>query len=61
MEKKPRLFYWNDGVDAWVPVPDKIEDIVDLESSLCEDKEEMEVRFKRFDMTDEEFDNLPED
>ena len=58
--KTPRLFYWEEGVDAWCPVPDLIENVVDL-GSFCEDGEVQEIRFKRFDMTDKEFNNLPED
>lgn len=59
-EKKPRLFYWEDAVDAWAPVPDKTENLVDVHWTLS-DGETIEVQFKRIDMTDDEFDNLPED
>lgn len=59
MNKKPRLFYYEEGVNAFVPVPDKVENIVDV-NMLC-DKEETEITFKRFNMTDEEMENLPED
>jgi hypothetical protein len=57
-EKFPYLFYYEDAVDSWVPMPDKLENFM-----LAEDQpdiEEIEVRFKRVDMTDEEFDALPE-
>lgn len=58
--KKPRLFYYEEGVDSWCPVPENIESIIGVEN-FCEDKEVIEIKFRRFDMTDEEFDNLPED
>ncbi|KKL83799.1 hypothetical protein LCGC14_1971150, partial [marine sediment metagenome] len=47
-------------VDAWAPVPDKTENLVDVHWTLS-DGETIEVQFKRIDMTDDEFDNLPED
>lgn len=58
---KPRLFYYEDSLDAWIPAPDSVEEILDIESRFTEDKEELAIRFKRLDMTDEEMDNLPED
>lgn len=58
--KKPRLFYWEEGYDAWVPAPEKVEEILDAEQCFGEHGEEIEIRFKRFDLTDEEIDALPE-
>jgi hypothetical protein len=58
--KKPRLFYWEEGHDAWIPAPDKVEEIIDAEQCLCEHGEEIEIKFKRFDLTDDEMDALPE-
>jgi hypothetical protein len=58
--KKPRLFYYEDAVDAWIPAPEQIEDILDIDS-FSFDEEVIKIRFKRFDMTDHELDNLPED
>lgn len=59
--KKPYLFYYEDAVDAWVPCDGiHVENIIDVATTLDVD-EEMEIRFKRFDMTDEEFNSIPED
>lgn len=59
--KKPRLFYWEEGVDAWCPViRDEVEGIVSVDS-FTESGETMEIRFKRIDMTDEEFAAIPEE
>ena len=57
--KKPRLFYYEEAVDGWVPVPELVENIIDVEDSL-EDEEVIEIRFKRMDMTDQEMAELPE-
>ena len=58
-EKRPRLFYWEEAYDAWVPAPDKIENIVDVGFTLDPD-EETEVRFRRSDLTDKEMAELPD-
>jgi|GEM_PF-5656713 len=58
-EKKPRLFYFEEACDAWVPAPDHVENILSLDSFMS-DNEEIEIRFKRVDMTDDEYDNMPE-
>lgn len=55
--KKPRLFMYCDAVDSWIPF-DANEIEGDLEN--LEDGEESEWRIRRKDMTDEEFNNLPE-
>jgi len=56
---KPFLFYWEEGIDAWCPVPDNTENLVDV---LClDDGETQEIRFKRFDMTEAEMAALPEE
>lgn len=61
-EKKPRYFYWEDAYDSWIPIPDRIDEIFDIESELFEDGDitTIELRIKRVDMTDEEWMNLPE-
>lgn len=59
-EKFPRLFYEEDGLNAWVPAPDNINNIIIVEDQM-EENEIIEIRFKRFDMTDEKVDSLPED
>ena len=58
-EKIPRLFYWEEALDAWVPAPDNVNHIVDV--SFLDLEEDWLVRFKRFDMTDDEFNSLPDD
>ena len=57
--KFPVLFYYEDAVDSFIPAPDRVDEI------LCEDLfsrngEEIEIRFKRHDLTDQEMDDLPE-
>lgn len=59
--KRPRLFYWEEGVNAWCPAPERIEHILEATSHFSEHGEEVEIRFKRFDMTDEEYAALPEE
>jgi len=56
-EKKPRLFYFEEAENAWCVCPDKfcqIFDITDMEPDFI-------IEFKIAHLTDEEFDNLPED
>ena len=57
-EKFPYLFYYEEAINAWVPVPDKMENLMSAEDQP--EIEEIEIRFKRIDMTDEEIDSLPE-
>lgn len=54
-----RLFYWEETEDAWVPAGElEVCNIVDV---VCLDEgEEIEIRFKRLDMTQAELDALPE-
>lgn len=56
---KQYLFYYEDAVNAWVPVPEKVESIID--SDNLDESEETEIRFKRFDMTEVEFSQIPVD
>lgn len=59
MSKKPRLFYYEIALDAWIPVPEKTNEMVNTD--LFESEEErLEIEFKCVYMTDEEFDNLME-
>ena len=57
-EKFPQLFYQEGAVDAWIPAPDRVDEIISVEDQL-HDGDTLEIEFKRFDMTDEEMDNLP--
>ena len=62
--KKPRLFYFEEAIGAggaWTPVPEYIDGELICVRDQLDDGDTMEIRFKRIDMTDEEFDNLPED
>lgn len=56
--KKPRLFYFDEGVDAWVPAPEPFRNAIDPEA--LDDGEEHSIMVKRFDMTDAELAALPE-
>jgi len=60
-EKKPRLFYYEEAVDAWIPAPDNLENIIALDSHFGSDKEVIEIKFKRLDLSDLEMEALPED
>lgn len=57
-EKFPYLFYYEEAESAWIPVPEKVENMISAEDQL-EDGEKIEIEFKRVDMTDEEIVNLP--
>ena len=57
--KKKYLFYYEDSVNAWVPVPDKVSEIFDFDS--YKDGQEVELRLQFAEMTQEEFDAIPED
>lgn len=57
--KVPRLFYWEESENAWVPAPDKIQNIIDAENFIGHD-DMITITFKRLDLTDAEFDALPE-
>lgn len=58
---KPRLFYWEEAYDAWVPAPERIEHIIDTESHFGEDGETVDITFKRVDMTNEDFEKIWEE
>lgn len=60
-EKFPYLFYYEEAVDGWVPVPEKVEgELICIPEQLNEG-ETVDLQFKRIDMTDQEFDAMPED
>ena len=60
--KKPRLFYWEEGVGAWTPAPDKVENIIEATSHFSGPEDDpVKIVFRRFDMTDEEFAALPDE
>jgi hypothetical protein len=53
------LFYYEEACDGWIPAPDKISELIDLDQFIY-NSEVIEILFKRIDMTDTEFENLPE-
>jgi hypothetical protein len=57
--KKPRLFYFEEGVNHWCYINQKDVPAL-LEFENMEEGEEFSLRFMRKDMTDEEVDNLPD-
>ena len=56
---KSYLFYWEEAVSAWVPAPTDLDAIISTDN--LEQGEELEIKFKRFDMTEEEYKNIPID
>lgn len=62
MPKKPRLFYYEEAENAWLPALLAIEaNFAEAELSMLDDGEEREIRIKRIDMTDAEYAAMPED
>lgn len=60
--KRPRLFYWEEAEDCWCPADGyelTVANIIDVDLFLS-DGEEIEICFKRQDMTDEEHAAIPE-
>jgi len=57
-ERFPYLFYYEESENCWIPVPDEINNIIDVSQALDED-EKIEIQFRRSDFTDAEFDSLP--
>lgn len=57
--KAAYLFYWEEAQDAWCSVPHLLENVVSTD--LLTDGDEMEIRFKRSDMTPEDFAAIPEE
>lgn len=55
-EKYPRLFYYEEGFNAWVPWIEGY----DYFGMMTEHGDTLELDFKRLDMTDKEIAELPE-
>jgi hypothetical protein len=53
------LFYYEEAVSAWIPAPEKISDIIDKDSH-DDVGEKFELEFKIVEMTEDEYNNLPE-
>lgn len=60
-EEFPYLMYYEEAIDAWTFAPDKVDGQLIVTEDQLEDGEDMEVRFKRVDLTDKEFDEIPVD
>jgi len=58
-EKRPRLFYYDDAVSAWVPTWAETERAV-LAEFIVDDGDIIELHVRRHDMTDAEFEAIPE-
>ncbi len=56
--KKPRLFYYEETLEAWAPVPELLDSIIDVDN-LMGNGDEVEIRFKRLGMKDAEFEEIP--
>lgn len=58
--KKPRLFYYEDSINARCPVPEKLAAMLIEWCDLC-DGDDTTLELYRRDMTDAEFAALPTD
>ena len=60
--KKPRLFYLEEAENVWCPAALALDDnYAEAELDSMDDGEERTIRIKRVDMTDAEYEGLPED
>lgn len=56
---KSYLFYYEEAVNTWVPAPESLAGIIDVDN--LDEGERTEIKFQRFDMTEAEFKAIPED
>jgi len=56
--KEKYLFCWDENYEAWVPTPEKIEDLIDID--LIDLGDEQTIRFRVCEMTEKEFEALEE-
>lgn len=59
-ERKPTLFYFEEALNAWVPAPEKVENIIDARDHFSDDGEVITIEFKRIDISEREIQELPE-
>lgn len=59
MPAKPYLFYFEEAVDCWIPAPERVDTLIDVENQL-DPGETYEIKFKRVDLTDHQYENLPD-
>tara|TARA_R110000782_G_scaffold199927_1_gene288815 strand:- start:598 stop:861 length:264 start_codon:yes stop_codon:yes gene_type:complete len=57
--KRPYLMYYEEAIDGWCLVPEKVEQMISTENLSVGD--DQELRFKCVEMTDHEYENLAED
>lgn len=59
--KKPRLFYYEEAENAWCPAAIAFDPSFEsAELDMLDDGEEKAIRIKRIDMTDADYDAMPE-
>lgn len=56
--KKPYLWYYEEAENAWIPLPERFSEVI--EANQLFDREEFEIKIRRQDMTQAEFDKIPE-
>lgn len=56
---KSYMFYWEEAASAQVPASDDIDSIISTDNQ--DQGEELEIKFKRFDMTEDEYKSIPID
>lgn len=60
-DKKPRLFYYEEAENCWMPAALAIEEnFAEEELSMLDNEEVKDIRIKRIDMTDAEYESMPE-
>jgi len=57
-KKHAYLFYLEEAVDAYIPAPEKLEHIINADN--MDVGQEHDILFRRVDMTDEEYDKMPQ-
>ena len=57
-EKNPYLFYYEEACNSFIIAPRNLNDLLSVNDMY--DGEEMEIKFRRSDLTDKEYAELPE-
>ena len=60
-EKRPRLFYFEEAEDCWAPWPTSADNYAMTYLDCLDDGDDMEISFRRKDMTDKEFTEIPDE
>jgi len=53
-ENNPYLFYFDEGINRWIPSPKKINGIINIKEDLST-SDQITLKFKRMDMTDKQY------